>query len=191
MESKREQLIKTSIRLFSENGYHATGIDRITDEAGVSKKTLYSHFRTKEELILAALRQHDGLFRNEFMKSVEAKASGPYDRLLAVYDAAQDWFSDNHFYGCMFINAVGEYSETGTAIRDICQQFKTLVRGFIAELARQAGIKEYEKVAAELALIFEGAIVTAQVAGNPQSATLAKSMAKTLIDKALQDQKQS
>jgi len=91
MSTKREQLIETAARLFARNGFHATGIDTILAEAGIAKKTLYNHFRTKDELILAALRKHDGEFRNNFMKSVEELAETPEARLLAIFDVAKAW----------------------------------------------------------------------------------------------------
>ena len=110
MSAKRQDLVDTAMELFSAHGYHGTGIDRIAEEAGVSKKTMYHHFRSKEELILAALKQYDGLFRNDFMKAVNKRGDTAYERLLAIFDVAHDWFSGDNFYGCMFINAVGEYS---------------------------------------------------------------------------------
>ena len=73
----REHIINTAIELFREYGYHATGVDRIIDEAGVSKKTLYTHFRSKEELLIAALRHYDGVFRNNFMRKVDQLAKSP------------------------------------------------------------------------------------------------------------------
>ena len=67
MTSKREQLIQTAVTLFAKNGFHNTGIDLIAEQAGVTKRTMYRHFRSKEELILAALRDYDARFRNRFM----------------------------------------------------------------------------------------------------------------------------
>jgi AcrR family transcriptional regulator len=136
---RREQLIDTAIDLFLERGYHATGIDTILATSGISKKTLYRHFRSKEELILAALKKYDGLFRNGFMRQVEQSADTPRDRVLAVFDVAADWFEENNFYGCMYINAIGEYSAADTAIRQVCKEFKTLMRRFIEDLCREIG----------------------------------------------------
>jgi len=90
--SKREQLIKTALELFAKNGIHATGIDTIVEHSGVTKKTLYAHFRSKEELVLAVLRQYDELARNEFMRQVESGGKTPRARLLAVFDFAERWF---------------------------------------------------------------------------------------------------
>lgn len=185
MSTKREQLIETASRLFARNGFHATGIDTILAEAGIAKKTLYNHFRTKDELILAALRKYDGEFRNNFMKSVEELAETPEARLLAIFDVAKAWFSDNKFYGCMFINAVGEYSEQDSAVREVCKEFKRLMRGYIKSLVEQAGLKDIEILTNELALVFEGSIVTAQVSEqNDMAAETAKRIAETLINNA-------
>ena len=185
MSIKREQLIETAGRLFAKNGFHATGIDTILAESGIAKKTLYNHFSTKDELILAVLRQHDGEFRNNFMKNVEEIADTPEERLVAIFDVAKTWFSENHFYGCMFINAVSEYSEQDSAVREVCKEFKRLMRGYIKSLAEQAKIKDIENLASELALVFEGSIVTAQVSGQKdQAAETAKHIARTLIENA-------
>ncbi len=183
--SKREQLIKTAVELFAKNGIHATGIDMIVEHSGVTKKTLYAHFHSKEELVLAALRQYDGQFRNSFMRQVEAKGTTPKARLLAVFDVAEHWFGQNNFYGCMFINSIGEYSEADTPIRQVCKEYKRLMKGYIRELCKQAGIAGAAKLTEEVALLLEGAIVTAQVSENPKAAQIAKRAAKVLIDKAL------
>ena len=177
----REQIINTAIELFREYGYHATGVDRIINEAGVSKKTLYTHFRSKEELLIAALRHYDGLFRNNFMRKVDQLAKSPQEKLLAIFDVAQDWFSQNKFFGCMFINIIGEYSKQNSPIRDICKQFKKLIRAYFKELCVQAGVKEPDVLADKLALLFDGAVVTSQVSQKPQAAKTAKDIAKSLI----------
>jgi len=186
MSRKRQQLVDTAIELFGANGFHATGIDRIAEEAQVSKKTMYQHFRSKEELIIAALKQKDGLFRNGFMKAVDQQGSTAYERLLAVFDVAQVWFSDNQFFGCMFINAIGEYSERNQGIQQVCKEFKRLMLAYIEELAVEAGIPDAHRVAASVAILLEGSIVTAQVSGSPDCAQTARHAAQIIIDDALQ-----
>ncbi|MGH1543798.1 MAG: TetR/AcrR family transcriptional regulator [Arenicella sp.] len=187
MSRKRQELIDTAITLFSKNGFHATGIDLIAKEANVSKKTMYNHFRSKEELTLAALKHHDALFRNNFMKSVNQLSESPLRRLLGIFEVAHHWFSDNNFYGCMFINAIGEYSNKDTPIRRACQDFKTQMTSYVEETAAAANIKNPGILAEKLALLLEGSIVTAQVAGKPDSAETAKAMAKVLIKDAVKN----
>ncbi len=182
--SKREQLIKTAIELFARKGFHATGIDTIVEQSGVTKKTLYAHFRSKEELVLAALRHFDGQFRNAFMRQVEAKGRTPKARLLAIFDVSEKCFKQNKFCGCIFINAVGEHSENDTSLRQVCIQFKCMMTGFIRDLCIKMRAREPDKLAEEIALLLEGAIVTAQISQNPKAAQIAKRAAKVLIEKA-------
>lgn len=182
---RREHLVDTAIELFGRNGFHATGIDTILDRAGVSKRTLYRHFRTKEELILAALKKYDGIFRNGFMRRVEQAAGTPRERLLAVYDVAASWFEDDNFFGCMFINVIGEYSETDSPIRKVCCEFKDLMRRYIEDQCAELGADDPKTLASELALLLEGAIVTAQVSQRRrEAADTAKLAASALIDRA-------
>jgi AcrR family transcriptional regulator len=183
--SKREELIQAALELFRKNGVHATGIDAIVEQSGVTKKTLYAHFRSKEELVLAVLRQYDGMARNEFMRRVENGGKTPKARLLAIFDFAERWFQQSNFYGCLFINTIGEYSDNDTAIRQICQDYKKLVKAYILSLCEQVGTSDPQELAEELALLLEGATVTAQVSQNPQTAKIAKRAAKVLIDKAI------
>lgn len=183
--NRRDHLVQTAIGLFCEHGFHATGIDMILEKAGVSKKTMYEHFRTKDELIMATLRQYDSQFRNFFMREVEKAATKPREKLLTVFDVAHTWFSQNNFFGCVFINAVGEYSEKDSPIRAISREFKTLMRNYMEQLCAEAGASNAKELATELALLLEGAIVTAQVSRNPDAAQTAKKIAQLILAKYL------
>lgn len=183
--SRRDDVIKTAINLFSKHGFNGTGVDMIMREAKVSKKTMYTYFRSKDELILAALQHYDGLFRNSFMKQVDKAAKTPEKRLIAMFDVAKVWFMQDNFFGCMFINAVGEYSDADTPIRNISVHFKAQMRDFIRELCVQAGAKDADGLADELALLLEGAIVTAQVGKKPAAADIAKKSALVIINEHL------
>ena len=187
--SKRDQLIQTALSLFAKNGIHVTGVDAIAEQSGVTKKTLYAHFRTKEELVLAVLRHYDGLARNEFMRKVESGGKTAKARLLAIFDFAERWFQQSNFYGCLFINTIGEYSDSDTPIRQICQDYKKLVKGYILSLCEKIGADKPQALAEELSLLLEGATVTAQVSQNPKAAKIAKRAAKILIDKAMENGK--
>lgn len=182
--SKREHLIKTALELFSRNGFHGVGIDTILNQSGVAKRTLYNHFKSKDELILAVLRYYDEKFRNFFMRAVEANADSPKDRLLAVFDVAEQWFQQDDFYGCIYVRAAGEYPEDGTAIRNTCREFKGLILEYIRSLAKEAELGQPDQLAEQLLLLLEGAITMAQINRSPVSAEQAKSAAKVLIENA-------
>jgi len=183
--SKREQLIQAATRLFAEQGYRATGIDQIAEVAGVTKKTLSHHFRSKDELVLAALRDYESRYRNNFMRMVEAISTDPRERLLGIFDLAGQWFASGRYYGCLFINAVAEHMALDSPLRSLCQEFKHLERDYFARLAAAAGVPDSEGLATSFALVFEGAIVTAQVSGTADCAADARKTAEILLDQAL------
>ncbi|MDH3234336.1 MAG: TetR/AcrR family transcriptional regulator [Alphaproteobacteria bacterium] len=182
---RREQLIETAARLFNANGYHATGIDRILAEAGVAKMTLYNHFRSKDELILAVLRRRDETFRNMLFRAVEGRADTAREQLLAIFDVLEEWFRSKDFRGCMFINASAEYSAPDSAIRAASCEHKRLLTSYIEELARKAAAEEPAGLAGQIMLLIEGAIVSAQINCDCAPAQRAKSAAATLIAAAI------
>src|SRR3954470_22982183 len=94
---KRDLLMDTARRLFYRDGYRAVGIDTILAEAGVAKMTLYNHFASKEELIIAVLEQRDREFRESILATVNATGSNPEKRLLAVFDWLEGWFGSEDF----------------------------------------------------------------------------------------------
>jgi len=174
-------LIQAALELFSRDGFHAVGVDAISERAGITKKTLYHHFKSKEELILAVLRYYDERFRNDFMRSVEARAESPSGRLLAIFDVAEELFRQDDFYGCLFVAAMNEYPDSGTPIRHMCREAKGLVHKYIKELAENAELKQPGPLSEQLALLLEGAITVAQVNNSSFCAVQAKEAAKVLI----------
>lgn len=179
--SKRERLLQAALELFLRQGFHAVGVDAIAARAGVTKKTLYHHFKSKEELVLAVLRYRDERFRNDFMRSVETKARSPEKRLLAVFDVAEDWFRQEDFYGCLFVGAVHEYPEPKTPIHHMCKEAKSLIHEYIKKLAEQARLQRPGVLAEQLVLLLEGAITLAQINHSPASARQARAAARILI----------
>jgi AcrR family transcriptional regulator len=180
-QGKRDELVETALELFGREGFHATGIDRILAEAGVAKMTLYHHFRSKDELILAALRLRDERFRNDFMRSVERKTEDRTQRLLAIFDVLGELFDSKNFRGCAFINACAEYGDRDSAIHAIAIEHKRLVFGYVRELTQAAGVPEPEPLARQLCLLMEGVIVTAQVSGDADAAVQARAVAELLV----------
>ncbi|MCH8822022.1 MAG: TetR/AcrR family transcriptional regulator [Planctomycetes bacterium] len=182
--SKREQLVQTALKLFSSEGFHATGIDRILAESGVAKMTLYNHFKSKDELILAALRLRDEQFRNSFMKDVERKATDPIGRLLAMFDVLADWCGSKGFTGCTFINASAEFSGIDNPIHQAAAEHKHLLLNYIRQLTQAADLKNPQELADQLSILMDGAVVTVQVTGDCKITKRARSAAEILIQAA-------
>jgi len=184
--SKKEHLVEAAVKLFGREGFHATGIDRILQEAGVARMTLYKHFRSKDELILAALRRRDEQFRTWFKSAIEKTGGSPAERLLASFDALGEWFAGRAFAGvpfsgCSFINAAAEFSEAGHPVHQLAAEHKRLILEYLRLLASSAGARDPDGLAWSISLLHEGAIVTAQVSGDIHAGRGAKDIARMLM----------
>lgn len=178
---RRDHLVGTALALFSKHGYHATGIDRILAESGVAKMTLYKHFRSKDELILAALRRRDEEFCRWFQAEVETRAATPHERILTVFDVLENWFKDPDFNGCCFIHAAGEYARKDDPIHVAAAEHKARILTYLRELAQTAGADDADDMARQLMLLVDGAIVAAHVSGDAAGARGARALAEALL----------
>ena len=167
------------------DGFHATGMDKLAKETGVSKMTMYKHFRSKEDLILAVLRLRDEEFRNLFVRQIEEKANTPKGRLLAVFDVLSDWIEGRDFYSCMFIKATSEFQDPKHPIHIASAEHKRQILGHIQKLAEEAGVKNPKLLARQLFILTEGELVTAFILGKSGVGADVKAAAKILIKAAL------
>ena len=187
MQPRKQHLIDTALILFNQFGYHATGIDLILAESGVSKATLYKHFRSKEALILAALQLRHEQVVSKLQAKIEdnnksQKYVDPVDNVLFIFDDLNEWFNSDTFFGCNFINVSAEYADPNHPINIFAAKHKQTIVNIIAE---QLTMKENNQVsqqkADQVGLLIEGAIVMAHTRGMKQSALIAKEMAKHLL----------
>lgn len=177
----KDHLLETALRLFDEHGYHATGIDLIVAESGVAKTTLYRHFATKEDLIVAALNRRDDADRREMRDFVDTRAVDPVDRILATFDFLELWFKDKEFRGCGFMAAAGEHKNTFDPVFRAVEMHKRLALAYFEELAHAARFCDPQRVASEINLLQEGATAVAQITRSVEPAIQAKRMATSLI----------
>ena len=180
-QNKRAELIRKALDLFYQNGFHATGMDLVAERTGVSKTSIYKHFRTKEELILATLRLRDENFRNWLFRRMQELAATPEDQLLALFDALGEWFSQSTFRGCMFIKASAEYQDRDHPINVQAMEHKRLLLEYFAGLAAQADLDEPRALAAQILILKEGAIVLAAMSHSSAPAQDAKRAAERLL----------
>jgi AcrR family transcriptional regulator len=179
----RRRILETADRLFYEEGVRAVGVDRIIAEAGVAKMTLYTHFGSKDDLILAVLQHREGCASEFFRSAMERHGRKIRDPLRAFFAALKDWFESPDFRGCAFQNAAIELADPdhpGTAFaRGYKRRFGEFLRGLIEEsLGKRA-----ERVAPAVALLVEGAIATAAMEGKPDAADTARDAALKLVAK--------
>jgi AcrR family transcriptional regulator len=183
MQSRKQHLIDTAYRLFNQFGYHATGIDRILAESGVSKATLYKYFRSKDELILTVLEQrHMQLMQHMKEKMAEALEQGE-DIMLVMFDILDEWFHTGEFFGCNFIHASAEFAQENERIQLLAASHKNAVYRLILDSLTTDNKKADAKLAAQLLLLMDGAIVQAHTRGDRNAARLAREMAAELLHK--------
>lgn len=182
--SKRDELVQKALKSFYQNGFNATGMDKLVAETGISKTSMYKHFRTKEDLILAVLRLRDEQFRNWLYRRLEELADEPRGQLIAMFDALEEWFDEPGFKGCMFIKASSEFLDVSSPIHKQSADHKRMLEAHMTDLARQAGLRDPETVVRQLLLLKEGAIVTAHLGHTEYPARDAKAAAIKLIAEA-------
>ncbi len=166
-ESARGRLLSAATQLFCKNGINATGIDAIINEAGTAKTTLYKLFGSKTNLVHAVLESEGKQWREWFIASVESGGGDAATKLTRIFPALKDWFREERFYGCPFINAVGEHDKDQKQFRAIAMKHKKVVLAYIEKLAGEMGATEPQMLAHQLGLLIDGAIVAAMVSRDP------------------------
>ena len=164
----KERLFETAARLFYQHGYRAIGVDTIAEEAGIGKMTLYRHFPSKDDLIVAFLRDSNADFWEHFERSTK-HAPTARDRLLAFFEALQNYVVSPACYGCPFINVASEYPEADYSGHRVALEHKQSVRARFRQLAQEAGARQPEALANGLFLLMDGAYMAARMFGASPS----------------------
>ena len=180
-----ERLLAAAAMLFYRDGIHATGVDAVLAEAKVARRSLYRHFGSKDGLVAAFLERRDREWRDWFARTVAAVAATPQTRLVRLFDVLETWFRMKSFHGCAFINAAAETGDPGHALRVAARRHKDMVRALIEGWAAEAGAPDPALLARELALLAEGAIVTAMVSPGEPAAETAKTLARLAVERAI------
>jgi AcrR family transcriptional regulator len=182
-QSARDRLLAAANELFYDEGIQTVGIDRIIEQAGVAKASLYNTFGSKEELIRAYLELR-GQARRDAYAATLAQAHTPRERLLAVFDALEQSFNRPGFRGCAFANATAE-ARPGSAADQCSTEFRAWMDELFLELATAAGAANPAELAASLHLVYDGAMISARMDRSPRAAAVARAAASALIDAAL------
>ena len=153
MENKRKAILDTATELFSANGYHAVGIDRIIADAGVAKMTMYRHFPSKNCLVVEVLKVQARV-SSEFLSECVAGIDNPEAQLKAVFRWHDRWFHTPSFHGCMFAHAASEFNDKTNEIHQVSaaqkQQFAAFVRDVLKCLTNSCNVCGARRAAARL-----------------------------------------
>jgi AcrR family transcriptional regulator len=179
--SPKEKLFQKAARLFYQHGYRAIGVDTLAAESGIGKMTLYRHYPSKDDLIVAYLKDSDETFWKNFDEIVK-DAVTPRDKLLAFFESLQEYVNTSACYGCPFLNVATEYPEADHPGHQIALEHKQSVRTKFRALAKEAGAREPNVLADQLFLLMDGAYMASRMFGAKNPASHLASAAKTLID---------
>jgi AcrR family transcriptional regulator len=169
------RILDSASRLFYDNGIHAIGVDTIAADAGVTKKTLYDRFGSKEALVAAYLRARDREWRAYLEDYVSARSDDPAQQVLDAFDALAAWSRERSPRGCSFVNAHAELPDPDHAgHRAIVEQKAWMTRFFAA---RSSG-----SVADDLMLLYDGALVTHGMHSVDGAFRRARRIAESLLD---------
>ena len=179
--SARDRILAAASDLFYREGVQNVGIDRIIAESGVAKMSLYNHFKSKDALIAAWLRQRDENWRTWFVDRVEALAAEPSERLLTIFDVLKEWFEQPDFRGCAFINSTIELVDPNHPAYQVALEHQQTIFDYLLSLVKAAKLRDPEELAQQLLILVEGAIVVAMMQHNSNAALQAKQAAARLI----------
>jgi AcrR family transcriptional regulator len=179
--SARDKILSAARSLFYREGIHATGVERVAQEAGVSKRTMYQHFPSKTQLVEAYLRgiHESGGMPNE--KAVDTVGASPRNRLLAIFDSPPT----DRFRGCPFHNAAVEAADHMPGVHGVVHEHKLQFITRLTEVAEEAGAKDPYQLGHQLAVLFEGAAALATSLNDTAPLLHARSAAEALIEVAV------
>ncbi len=161
--SKQQDIVEAAYRLFKENGFYATGVDLIMREAGVSKRTLYKYFSSKNDLIVAVLTHYHSTYQDRLEQLLNQSNATAVDKIALIFDDAALWFDEASFHGCLAINAMGEFYGKDEKIEQACHQFKRWELTLLEQLCQQANTPSPKALAYKLFALLEGMVSLALI----------------------------
>lgn len=177
----RDRILDTSYELFSRRAVRAVGIDEVIEHAGVAKATLYRHFPSKDDLVVAFLERREERWTLGWVETeARRRGSSPEEQLLAIFDAFDEWFRREDFEACSFINVLLELGPQHAAGSASIQHLEN-IRSIVRRLAEEAGLRDPDSFARSWHILMKGSIIAA-AEGDVDAAQRAQSMARGLID---------
>jgi AcrR family transcriptional regulator len=173
-EEMRARILESTDRLFYERGIRATGVDTVAGEVGISKRTLYDYYPSKDELIAAYLSHR--------LVDLEITDRPPREQVLSVFEALERRLGKKRFRGCPFVNAVAEVGDEVREANRLAVAFKERRRQWFRDLLERLGVGDADGLSMQLAILLDGAIATSLVRGDPAFVRAARDAAATLID---------
>ena len=183
--SVKDRIVETASALFYEKGYNLTGINEIIKKAGVAKASLYSHFRSKEDICLAYLKRMDGILLHDLETYIEKKPKGE-KRILAIFDFLKVFFQGEGFRGCWCLNTISEIPRDNVRIKaEIIHQkkaFMQFLENVVTTNLPNADKQKVQSLSRRIYLLYEGAIAESQLQENVWPIQEARMVIKEMLD---------
>jgi AcrR family transcriptional regulator len=180
-QAASERIVETAYELFSRRGIRDVGVDEIIERAGVAKATLYRHFPSKDDLVVAFLERREQRWTLDFVQTgARRRGDTPEEQLLAIFDTFDEWFRRKDFEACAFINTLLEMGAGHPAGKASLQHLEN-IRLFVRGLAEEAGLRDADSFARSYLILMKGSIVAA-AEGDADAAQRAKPLARSVID---------
>jgi AcrR family transcriptional regulator len=178
----KQRIVDTAYELFSTRGVWAVGVDELIGRAGVAKATFYRYFRSKDELVLAFLEQREQLWTLEWVEA-EARKRGETaeEQLLAIFDLFDEWFHEEGFEGCSFINVMLEFGSGQHELARASAHYLENIRRVVRRLAKEARLRDPSGFALSWHILMKGSIIQA-AEGDLDAAKRAKVIARLFIE---------
>jgi len=181
----RQHILEVANDLFYREGIRAVGVDTIVERSGVGKATLYRHFPTKDALIAAYLEERDRLYWKQLNEVIAQHEGSPRAQLLAVVDRVVERMKEPTYRGCVFLNALAEFSEPDHPAHQQAIEHKRELRSLLFQLSQQAGVHDPDVLADQLSLVLNGAMASVPVFGMSGPVAQLKVIVTQLIDAQL------
>ncbi|MFJ4560489.1 TetR/AcrR family transcriptional regulator [Streptomyces massasporeus] len=181
MTPAARRVLAAATRLFYERGIHAVGVDLIAAEAGVTKKTLYDRFGSKEQIVVEYLADRDERWRAFLAEHLDAAGPAPGERVLAVFDASRAWAGEFSPKGCSMVNAHAEISDPAHPAHPIITGQKRWMLALFTDLASEIAPETADSTARTLMLLHEGALVAHGLGVFPDAIARAREQARALL----------
>lgn len=165
-QSPEAKLLTAAKRLFCKEGIHATGVARVVKEAGVSRKTLYERYGSKDNLLRAVFEEEAAMWVNWFERDIAGQKQGLNAQIDLLFDLLKDWFNSRGFYGCVFINAVAEHEKQDGWIREVAASHRDKINAYIEAMLTADRLPDAKQATEKISFIIDGAIIAAMIDSN-------------------------
>jgi AcrR family transcriptional regulator len=179
----RERIVRAAYELFCQHGVASIGVERIIAEAGVHKTSLYKHFASKEDLVVAVLRRRDEVWTQGWLRSVIEREGTPAERVSAIFDAFDEWFRRDDYESCLFINTLLESHDRRTPAGGAAAAGLASIRELLVGFCEELDVPDPRRFAVQLQILMSGAIVQA-ASGVTDAAMLARRVVEEMLGEA-------